>query len=222
MEILRIEHVYKEYGDKNNKVLALNDVNLSVNKGEFVAIVGFSGSGKTTLLNMMGALDRPSKGKIIVSGKNIDQMSEDERVLFRRRNIGFVFQSYNLISDLTAYENIILPIQADGEKVNEQYLKDILHILKIENKMDSLPNEMSGGQQQRIAIARALITKPAIILADEPTGNLDSKSSLEVMNLLRGTCKKYGQTVVVITHNDSLAQLADRIIRIEDGRIVRC
>ena len=166
MEILRIEHVYKEYGDKNNKVLALNDVNLSVNKGEFVAIVGFSGSGKTTLLNMMGALDRPSKGKIIVSGKNIDQMSEDERVLFRRRNIGFVFQSYNLISDLTAYENIILPIQADGEKVNEQYLKDILHILKIENKMDSLPNEMSGGQQQRIAIARALITKPAIILAD--------------------------------------------------------
>ena len=222
MEILRIEHVYKEYGDKNNKVLALNDVNLSVNKGQFVAIVGSSGSGKTTLLNMMGALDRPSKGKIIVSGKNIDQMSEDERVLFRRRNIGFVFQSYNLISDLTAYENIILPIQADGEKVNEQYLKDILHILKIENKMDSLPNEMSGGQQQRIAIARALITKPAIILADEPTGNLDSKSSLEVMNLLRGTCKKYGQTVVVITHNDSLAQLADRIIRIEDGRIVRC
>lgn len=222
MEILRIEHVYKEYGDKNNKVLALNDVNLSINKGEFVAIVGFSGSGKTTLLNMMGALDRPSKGKIIVSGKYIDQMSEDERVLFRRRNIGFVFQSYNLISDLTAYENIILPIQADGEKVNEQYLKDILHILKIENKICSLPNEMSGGQQQRIAIARALITKPAIILADEPTGNLDSKSSLEVMNLLRGTCKKYSQTVVVITHNDSLAQLADRIIRIEDGRIVRC
>ncbi|MDE7415636.1 MAG: ABC transporter ATP-binding protein [Lachnospiraceae bacterium] len=222
MEILKIENVYKEYGNESNKVVALRDVNISINKGEFVAIVGFSGSGKTTLLNMMGALDRPSKGKIIISSKNIEQMTEDERVLFRRRNIGFVFQSYNLISDLTAYENIVLPIQADGEKVNSQYLKDIVHILGIENKLDCLPNEMSGGQQQRIAIARALITKPAIILADEPTGNLDSKSSLEVMNLLRGTCKKYGQTVVVITHNDSLAQLADRIIRIEDGKIVRC
>ncbi|MDE7201666.1 MAG: ABC transporter ATP-binding protein [Lachnospiraceae bacterium] len=222
MEILKIENVYKEYGNESNKVVALRDVNISINKGEFVAIVGFSGSGKTTLLNMMGALDRPSKGKIIISSKNIEQMTEDERVLFRRRNIGFVFQSYNLISDLTAYENIVLPIQADGEKVNNQYLKDIVHILGIENKLDCLPNEMSGGQQQRIAIARALITKPAIILADEPTGNLDSKSSLEVMNLLRGTCKKYGQTVVVITHNDSLAQLADRIIRIEDGKIVRC
>lgn len=222
MEILKIENVYKEYGNESNKVVALRDVNISINKGEFVAIVGFSGSGKTTLLNMMGALDRPSKGKIFISSKNIEQMTEDERVLFRRRNIGFVFQSYNLISDLTAYENIVLPIQADGENVNNQYLKDIVHILGIENKLDCLPNEMSGGQQQRIAIARALITKPAIILADEPTGNLDSKSSLEVMNLLRGTCKKYGQTVVVITHNDSLAQLADRIIRIEDGRIVRC
>lgn len=222
MEILKIENVYKEYGNESNKVVALRDVNISINKGEFVAIVGFSGSGKTTLLNMMGALDRPSKGKIFISSKNIEQMTEDERVLFRRRNIGFVFQTYNLISDLTAYENIVLPIQADGENVNNQYLKDIVHILGIENKLDCLPNEMSGGQQQRIAIARALITKPAIILADEPTGNLDSKSSLEVMNLLRGTCKKYGQTVVVITHNDSLAQLADRIIRIEDGRIVRC
>lgn len=222
MEILKIENVYKEYGNEINKVVALRDVSISINKGEFVAIVGFSGSGKTTLLNMMGALDRPSKGKIFISSKNIEQMTEDERVLFRRRNIGFVFQSYNLISDLTGYENIVLPIQADGENVNNQYLKDIVHILGIENKLDCLPNEMSGGQQQRIAIARALITKPAIILADEPTGNLDSKSSLEVMNLLRGTCKKYGQTVVVITHNDSLAQLADRIIRIEDGRIVRC
>ena len=221
MEILKIENVYKEYGNEINKVVALRDVSISINKGEFVAIVGFSGSGKTTLLNMMGALDRPSKGKIFISSKNIEQMTEDERVLFRRRNIGFVFQSYNLISDLTGYENIVLPIQADGENVNNQYLKDIVHILGIENKLDCLPNEMSGGQQQRIAIARALITKPAIILADEPTGNLDSKSSLEVMNLLRGTCKKYGQTVVVITHNDSLAQLADRIIRIEDGRIVR-
>lgn len=222
MEILKIENVYKEYGNESNKVVALRDVNISINKGEFVAIVGFSGSGKTTLLNMMGVLDRPSKGKIFISSKNIERMTEDERVLFRRRNIGFVFQSYNLISDLTAYENIVLPIQADGENVNNQYLKDIVHILGIENKLDCLPNEMSGGQQQRIAIARALITKPAIILADEPTGNLDSKSSLEVMNLLRGTCKKYDQTVVVITHNDSLAQLADRIIRIEDGRIVRC
>lgn len=170
MEILKIENVYKEYGNESNKVVALRDVNISINKGEFVAIVGFSGSGKTTLLNMMGALDRPSKGKIFISSKNIEQMTEDERVLFRRRNIGFVFQSYNLISDLTAYENIVLPIQADGENVNNQYLKDIVHILGIENKLDCLPNEMSGGQQQRIAIARALITKPAIILADEPTG----------------------------------------------------
>lgn len=222
MDIVTAKNVYKEYGSNENKVVALNNITLSIQEGEFVAIIGFSGSGKTTLLNMIGGLDKPSRGDVIIAGKKINQFNEDERTLFRRRNIGFVFQSYNLISNLTAYENIVLPLQADGEKVNEKYLNDIVEILGIKSKLDNLPKNMSGGQQQRVAIARALITKPAIILADEPTGNLDSKASLEVINLLRGTCKKYNQTVIMITHNDNLAQLADRIVRIEDGMIVRC
>lgn len=221
MDIVTVRNLYKKYGSKENQVIALNNITLSIQEGEFVAIIGFSGSGKTTLLNMIGGLDKPSDGEVIIAGKKINQFNEDERTLFRRRNIGFVFQSYNLISNLTAYENIVLPLQADGENVNEKYLNDIVEILGIKNKLDSLPRNMSGGQQQRVAIARALITKPAIILADEPTGNLDSKASLEVINLLRGTCKKYNQTVIMITHNDNLAQLADRIVRIEDG-IVRC
>lgn len=221
MDIVTVRNLYKKYGSKESQVIALNNITLSIQEGEFVAIIGFSGSGKTTLLNMIGGLDKPSDGEVIIAGKKINQFNEDERTLFRRRNIGFVFQSYNLISNLTAYENIVLPLQADGENVNEKYLNDIVEILGIKNKLDSLPRNMSGGQQQRVAIARALITKPAIILADEPTGNLDSKASLEVINLLRGTCKKYNQTVIMITHNDNLAQLADRIVRIEDG-IVRC
>ena len=221
MDIVTVRNLYKKYGSKENQVIALNNITLSIQEGEFVAIIGFSGSGKTTLLNMIGGLDKPSDGEVIIAGKKINQFNEDERTLFRRRNIGFVFQSYNLISNLTAYENIVLPLQADGENVNEKYLNDIVEILGIKNKLDSLPRNMSGGQQQRVAIARALITEPAIILADEPTGNLDSKASLEVINLLRGTCKKYNQTVIMITHNDNLAQLADRIVRIEDG-IVRC
>ena len=221
MDIVTVRNLYKKYGSKENQVIALNNITLSIQEGEFVAIIGFSGSGKTTLLNMIGGLDKPSDGEVIIAGKKINQFNEDERTLFRRRNIGFVFQSYNLISNLTAYENIVLPLQADGENVNEKYLNDIVEILGIKNKLDSLPRNMSGGQQQRVAIARALITEPAIILADEPTGNLDSKASLEVINLLGGTCKKYNQTVIMITHNDNLAQLADRIVRIEDG-IVRC
>lgn len=222
MDVVVLNDVCKEYGVNENKVIALNHINLSIQEGEFVAVVGFSGSGKTTLLNMIGGLDKPTTGEIIIAGKRIQLLGEDERTLFRRRNIGFVFQSYNLISNLTGYENMILPLLADGEPVNEQFLNDIIDILGISEKLDELPNNMSGGQQQRVAIARALLTRPSLILADEPTGNLDSKTSLDVMSLLRGTSKKYHQTVVMITHNDTLAQLADRVVRIEDGMIVRC
>lgn len=221
MEVVNLKNIRKQYGSGERKVIALKDVSLKVKKGEFVVIVGSSGSGKTTLLNMIGGLDKPSEGEILISGKRIEKMNDDEKLIFRRRNIGFIFQNFNLISILTAYENIILPIQADGNQVNEDYLQEIVEYLGIEDKLDSLPNNMSGGQQQRVAIARALITRPDIILADEPTGNLDSKSSLEVMNLLRLTSKKQNQTVIMITHNELLAQLADRIIRIEDGMIVR-
>ena len=222
MGIVEISNLYKEYGTGENKVKALDGISLSIEKGEFVAIVGFSGSGKTTLLNMIGGLDNPSSGEIVIDGKNIEDLNEDEKVIFRRRNIGFVFQNYNLIMDLNAYENIVLPMLADGEKVNEDFLAEIISVLGIKDKLNCLPNNMSGGQQQRVAIARALLTKPAIILADEPTGNLDSKTSLEVMNLLRGSAKKYNQTVVLITHNDLLAQLADRVIQIRDGKVLEC
>lgn len=222
MGIVEISNLYKEYGTGENKVKALDGISLSIEKGEFVAIVGFSGSGKTTLLNMIGGLDNPSSGEIVIDGKNIEDLNEDEKVIFRRRNIGFVFQNYNLIMDLNAYENIVLPVLADGEKVNEDFLAEIISVLGIKDKLNCLPNNMSGGQQQRVAIARALLTKPAIILADEPTGNLDSKTSLEVMNLLRGSAKKYNQTVVLITHNDLLAQLADRVIQIRDGKVLEC
>ncbi len=220
MDVVTLKHVRKTYGSGDNEVVALKDVSLTIKKGEFVVIVGFSGSGKTTLLNMIGGLDRPSEGEILISGKRLETMDEDEKLIFRRRNIGFIFQNFNLISILTAYENMILPIQADGNQVNEGYLEELVDHLGIADKLDSLPNAMSGGQQQRVAIARALMTRPDIVLADEPTGNLDSKSSLEVMNLLRRTSKRQNQTVVMITHNELLAQLADRIIRLEDGMIV--
>lgn len=220
MGIVNINALRKEYGDGENRVIALDGIDLVIEKGEFVAIVGASGSGKTTLLNMIGGLDNPSSGQVEIEGKNIDVLSEDQKVIFRRRNIGFVFQNYNLVTDLNVYENIVLPLLADGEKVNCEYFDEIVRILGLEEKLQSMPQALSGGQQQRVAIARALLTKPAIILADEPTGNLDSKTSLEVMNLLKGSAKRYNQTVVLITHNDFLAQMADRVIRINDGKIV--
>lgn len=220
MGIVNIKDLRKEYGEGENRVIALDGIDIVIDKGEFVAVVGSSGSGKTTLLNMMGGLDFPSSGQIEIGGRNIEALTEDEKVIFRRRNIGFIFQNYNLVTDLTIYENIVLPLLADGEKVNREYFDEIVKILGIEQKLKSMPQMLSGGQQQRVAIARALLTKPAIILADEPTGNLDSKTSLEVMNLLKGSAKRYNQTVVLITHNDFLAQMADRIIRISDGKIV--
>jgi len=220
MGIVDIKALRKEYGNGDSRVVALDGIDLVINKGEFVAIVGSSGSGKTTLLNLMGGLDNPSSGQVLIDQRNIESLTEDEKVIFRRRNIGFVFQNYNLVTDLNVYENIVLPLLADGEKVNPEYFNEIVRILGIEEKLNSMPQTLSGGQQQRVAIARALLTKPAIILADEPTGNLDSKTSLEVMNLLKGSAKRYNQTVVLITHNDFLAQMADRIIRISDGKIV--
>ena len=219
MAIVEIRNLRKEYGRDEYKVTALDGVDVSIEKGEFVAVVGSSGSGKTTLLNMMGGLDDPSEGAIVINGQRIESLSEDEKVIFRRRNVGFVFQNYNLVTDLNVYENIVLPVLADGEQVNVEYLDEIVRILGIEDKMESMPQNLSGGQQQRVAIARALFAKPTLILADEPTGNLDSKSSLEVMNLMKVSARKYNQTVVLITHNDFLAQMADRVIRLKDGQI---
>lgn len=219
MAIVEIRNLRKEYGSDEYKVTALDGVDVSIEKGEFVAVVGSSGSGKTTLLNMMGGLDDPSEGAIVINGQRIESLSEDEKVIFRRRNVGFVFQNYNLVTDLNVYENIVLPVLADGEQVNVEYLDEIVRILGIEDKMESMPQNLSGGQQQRVAIARALFAKPTLILADEPTGNLDSKSSLEVMNLMKVSARKYNQTVVLITHNDFLAQMADRVIRLKDGQI---
>ena len=219
MAIVEIRNLRKEYGSDEYKVTALDGVDVSIEKGEFVAVVGSSGSGKTTLLNMMGGLDDPSEGAIVINGQRIESLSEDEKVIFRRRNVGFVFQNYNLVTDLNVYENIVLPVLADGEQVDVEYLDEIVRILGIEDKMESMPQNLSGGQQQRVAIARALFAKPTLILADEPTGNLDSKSSLEVMNLMKVSARKYNQTVVLITHNDFLAQMADRVIRLKDGQI---
>ena len=219
MAIVEIRNLRKEYGRDEYKVTALDGVDVSIEKGEFVAVVGSSGSGKTTLLNMMGGLDDPSEGAIVINGQRIESLSEDEKVIFRRRNVGFVFQNYNLVTDLNVYENIVLPVLADGEQVDVEYLDEIVRILGIEDKMESMPQNLSGGQQQRVAIARALFAKPTLILADEPTGNLDSKSSLEVMNLMKVSARKYNQTVVLITHNDFLAQMADRVIRLKDGQI---
>ncbi|MBU5298933.1 ABC transporter ATP-binding protein [Clostridium sporogenes] len=220
MSILKAIDLKKYYGEGANRVKALDEVNIEVNEGEFVAIVGTSGSGKSTLLHMLGGLDRPTYGEVVISNKKIFLMSDDELTVFRRRNIGFVFQNYNLVPILNVYENIILPIELDGLKVDKEYIDNIIKVLGLDNKLNNIPNNLSGGQQQRVAIVRALSTKPSIILADEPTGNLDSKTSMEVMGLLKMTSKKFNQTIVMITHNEEIAQLADRTIHIEDGKIV--
>lgn len=220
MEILRTTNLLKYYGKDENEVRALDGVNLSIAKGSFTAIVGTSGSGKSTLLHMLGGLDRPTSGSVTVDGKEIFTLKDEELTIFRRRKIGFIFQNYNLVPVLNVYENIVLPIELDGNKVDEPYVNDIIKTLGLEKKLNSLPNNLSGGQQQRVAIARALASKPAIILADEPTGNLDSKTSMDVMGLLKVTSAKFKQTIVMITHNEEISQLADCIIRIEDGKIV--
>ncbi|HIW56732.1 MAG TPA: ABC transporter ATP-binding protein [Firmicutes bacterium] len=220
MDILRTENLKKYYGGGDALVKALDGVDLSVPSGEFTAIVGTSGSGKSTLLHMLGGLDRPTDGRVVVDGKDIFTLKDDELTIFRRRKIGFIFQSYNLVPTLNVYENIVLPIQLDGNRVDDKHIKNIIETLGLSEKTDSLPSQLSGGQQQRVAIARALATKPAIILADEPTGNLDSKTSLDVLGLLKITSDKFKQTIVMITHNEEIAQMADRIVRIEDGRII--
>lgn len=220
MNILRTENLRKYYGSGENTVKALDGVDFTVADGEFVEIVGTSGSGKSTLLHMLGGLDRPTGGKVEVAGKNIFALKDDELTIFRRRKIGFVFQSFNLVPVLNVYENIVIPIELDGNKTDKAHIDNIIGILGLTEKVNSLPSQLSGGQQQRVAIARALATKPAIILADEPTGNLDSKTSLDVLGLLKVTSEKFQQTVVMITHNEEIAQMSDRIIRIEDGRIV--
>ena len=210
----------KIYGSGENAVHALDGVNLSVEKGEFVAIVGTSGSGKSTLLHMLGGLDRPTDGKVIVDGKDISALNDEALTIFRRRKIGFVFQAYNLVPVLNVYENIVMPIELDGAKIDNGFVEQIVHTLGLDERLDALPNQLSGGQQQRVAIARALASAPAIILADEPTGNLDSKTSHDVLSLLKVTSQKFAQTILMITHNEEIAQMADRIIRIEDGHIV--
>ena len=220
MHILQTQDLKKYYGAGDTQVKALDGVNLAVEQGEFVAIVGTSGSGKSTLLHMLGGLDRPTSGTVTVGGKDIFSLKDEELTIFRRRKIGFVFQAYNLVPVLSVYENIVLPIQLDGGKVDEAYVNQVIHTLGLEAKLQNLPNQLSGGQQQRVAIARALATKPAIILADEPTGNLDSKTSQDVLSLMKVTSQKFAQTMVMITHNEEIAQLSDRIVRIEDGRIV--
>ena len=221
MTILETKDLRKFYGSGDTQVKALDGVDLSVENGEFVAIVGTSGSGKSTLLHMLGGLDRPTSGAVLVDGKDIFSLKDEELTIFRRRKIGFVFQSYNLVPVLSVYENIVLPIQLDGGKVDQSYVNQVIAALGLEQKLQNLPSQLSGGQQQRVAIARALATKPAIILADEPTGNLDSKTSQDVLSLMKVTGQKFAQTMVMITHNEEIAQMADRIVRIEDGRIVK-
>ena len=220
MTVLHTEDLRKRYGQGEAAVDALAGVDLAVERGEFVSIVGTSGSGKSTMLHMMGGLDRPTGGKVYVEDKDIFALKDDELTIFRRRNIGFVFQAYNLVPVLNVYQNIVLPIELDGRQIDEGYVDQIVHTLGLESKLQNLPNQLSGGQQQRVAIARALATKPAILLADEPTGNLDSRTSQDVLALMRVTSEQFGQTIVMITHNEEIAQLAHRIIRIEDGRIV--
>ncbi len=220
MSILVAEHIKKYYGEGETLVKALDDVSLSVERGEFVSIIGTSGSGKSTLLHMLGGLDNPTEGKIIIDDKDISELKGDALCIFRRRKIGFIFQSFNLVPSISVYENIVLPIQLDGEKVDKEYIDKVIETLGISQKLNVLPSKLSGGQQQRVAIARALASKPAIILADEPTGNLDTKTSQDVLGLLKTTGQKFNQTIVMITHNDEIAQLADRTIRIEDGHIV--
>ena len=221
MSILQTTDLKKYYGTEPNITKALDGVTLSIEEGEFVAIVGTSGSGKSTLLNMMGGLDTPTSGSIQVKGKELSEFKDEQLTIFRRRNIGFIFQNYNLVPVLNVYENIVLPVELDGNKVDKKFMKEVVQMLGLENKLNNMPNNLSGGQQQRVAIARALVSKPAIVLADEPTGNLDSKTSSDVLGLLKVTSQKFQQTLVMITHNNEIAQLADRIIRIEDGKIVQ-
>ena len=220
MTILETQGLTKIYGSGETAVHALRGVDLAVENGEFVAIVGTSGSGKSTLLHMLGGLDRPTAGKVLVDGQDIFALKDEALTIFRRRRVGFVFQSYNLVPMLSVYENIVLPIQLDGAKVDEDYVSEVIRTLGLSDRLHSLPNQLSGGQQQRVAIARALATKPAIVLADEPTGNLDSKTSQDVLGLMKVTSQRFGQTMVMITHNEEIAQLADRVVRVEDGRVV--
>lgn len=219
MTALQTINLKKYYQQGENVTKALDGVSLEIEAGEFVAIVGTSGSGKSTLLHMMGGLDNPTSGEVIVNGEDISKKNEEQLTVFRRRHIGFVFQSYNLVPVLNVYENIVLPVQLDGKKVDKKLMAEVVDALGLKDKLENLPNNLSGGQQQRVSIARALLTKPEIILADEPTGNLDSRTSEDVLSLLKVTSMKFHQTVVLITHNDAIAQLADRIIRIEDGKI---
>ena len=219
MSILQTIDLKKYYGVKPNITRALDGVNFSVEQGEFVAVVGTSGSGKSTLLHMMGGLDTPTSGNVIVRDKELSKMNDEQLTIFRRRNIGFIFQNYNLVPVLNVYENIVLPVELDGNTVDKRFMSEVVRMLALEEKLNSMPNNLSGGQQQRVAIARALVSKPAIVLADEPTGNLDSRTSSDVLGLLKVTSQKFHQTIVMITHNNEIAQLADRIIRIEDGRI---
>lgn len=220
MTVLETKELKKYYGTGENRVCALNGINLKVEQGEFLTIVGSSGSGKSTLLHMLGGLDRPSAGSVVVDGKDLFSMKEEALTIFRRRKIGFVFQAYNLVPVLNVWENIILPVQLDGAKVDEKYIKQVIEVLGLEEKLKNLPSQLSGGQQQRVAIARALAAKPSILLADEPTGNLDSRTSQDVLGLMKTTGHRFSQTMVMITHNEEIAQMADRSIRIEDGRIV--
>lgn len=218
--ILKTENLCKFYGKGENEVRAIDNTSIEIKKGEFVAIVGKSGSGKSTLLHMLGGLDLPTSGDVFIGNKNIFQLKEEELAVFRRRKIGFVFQAFNLVSSLNVWENIVLPIGLDGKDVDDAFVNDILNTLGLEQKIENLPSTLSGGQQQRVAIARAIASKPDIILADEPTGNLDSKTGNEVISLLKLSAKKYGQTLVVITHDEEIAQMADRMIVIEDGKVV--
>ena len=220
MTILETRDLKKYYGSGDTQVKALDGVDLSIQQGEFVAIVGTSGSGKSTLLHMLGGLDRPTSGTVTVDGKDIFALKDEALTIFRRRKIGFVFQSYNLVPVLSVWENIVLPVELDGRKVDEAYVQEVIATLGLEKKLRNLPSQLSGGQQQRVAIARALATKPAILLADEPTGNLDSRTSQDVLSLMKVTGQKFAQTMVMITHNEEIAQMTDRIVRIEDGRIV--
>ena len=219
MSILETKDLKKYYGTEPNITKALDGVTLAVEQGEFVAIVGTSGSGKSTLLNMMGGLDVPTSGSVKVKGKDLSGLDDEQLTIFRRRNIGFIFQNYNLVPILNVYENIVLPVELDGDTVDKNFMEEVVQMLALGDKLQNMPNNLSGGQQQRVAIARALVSKPAIILADEPTGNLDSRTSSDVLGLLKATSQKFHQTIVMITHNEEIAQLADRIIRIEDGHI---
>ncbi|MBO5072973.1 MAG: ABC transporter ATP-binding protein [Eubacterium sp.] len=221
MEILKVENLSKVYGTDENKVMALNDVSFSVSKGEFVAIIGPSGSGKSTLLHILGGVDRPTGGKVFMNGQDVYQQNEEQLAIFRRRQVGLIYQFYNLIPILNVTENMTLPIQMDGRKVDEEHLGELLDILGLRGREKNLPNQLSGGQQQRVSIGRALMSSPAVVLADEPTGNLDSKNSQEIVELLKTSNKKYNQTLIVITHDEQIALQADRILAIEDGRIVR-